>query len=68
MTPCARYPMGRESKTIALRCPDCNTWSCWRRYLSWEKSLGITLNESEHPDEVDDDHRDNLKRTLARQS
>jgi hypothetical protein len=65
-TPCSPYPADRESKTIALRCPACNTWACWRRYLSWEKALGIRLNEDQHPAEVDEDHKADLAARLAR--
>ena len=64
--PCVPYPEDATYKTIALRCPRCDSWGCWRRYLSWEKSLGIMLNVDEHPAEVDEDHRQALARTLAR--
>jgi hypothetical protein len=56
--PCVPYPDDASFKTIAVRCPRCDTWECWRRYLSWEKSLGITMNEALHPVEVDEDHRE----------
>lgn len=56
-TPCLPYPDGASYKTIALApCPQCGSSDCWRRYLSWEKSLGITINEKDHPAEVDPDH------------
>lgn len=51
------------TKTIRdVRCPRCGmTDVCWRRYLSWEKSMGITLNEVEHPDVVDEDQAVHLR-------
>lgn len=55
--PCLPYPDDASYKTIALGpCPRCGSTDCWRRYLSWEKSLGITINEKDHPAEVDPDH------------
>lgn len=53
-SPCTAYPDDAHHKTIGLYCPLCETWECWRRYLSWEKMLGITLNERDHPSRVDD--------------
>jgi hypothetical protein len=54
--PCAPYPDDASYKTIAVHCPRCNRSDCWRRYLSWEKSHGISINAKDHPAEVDEDH------------
>lgn len=55
--PCSSFPDGVEAKSVSLTCPRCGTWRCWRRYLSWEKALGIALNQELHPAEVDEDHK-----------
>lgn len=47
--PCSRFPKGVTYKTIGLSCPRCNSWQCWRRYLEWERELGITLNWEHQP-------------------
>lgn len=67
-TPCVPYPEHASYKTIALVCPLCQSWGCWRRYLSWEKALGIQIgNERYWPAEVDMDHRKRYEDTLRRQ-
>ncbi len=64
--PCIPWPENADYKTIGLGpCPRCGHGACWRRYLSWEKRTGITINAKDHPVEVDEDHRPKPSTAIA---